>query len=95
MYALHSLKARCTSGQLVYQFTMTTAEVLKGLGRERLRSETRDEVINYFIGEGLSAEYDEVRKRFRVNLDLQTVVMSPEQAKAFVSVLKTWRSPKA
>jgi hypothetical protein len=73
------------SGRMQYQFTISGEEVKNGLQRERLREETIDGVIDYFAGEGIQAEHDAARDRFRVTLNLHDAAMSPDEAK-FLSV---------
>lgn len=80
------------TGRMEYSFTLSADEVKEGLGRERLREETIDDVLVYFGEEGIDAQHDAKRDRFRLTVDLETTVMSPGEAGLLSEALMRYRT---
>lgn len=79
------------SGRMQYQFTLSGDEVRQGLGRERLHVKTVEGVVNYFAAEGIAAEHDAARDRFRVTLDLDETAVSLTEAKYLSTAMNKYR----
>jgi len=79
------------SGRMAYQFTLSANDIKNGMKRERLREETIDGIVDYFRQEGIDAEHDAVRDRFRVTVDLHNVAMSPAEAQFLSAAMGKFR----
>ncbi|WP_257814202.1 hypothetical protein [Burkholderia glumae] len=74
-----------------FQFTLSADEVKAGMRRERLREETIAGVVDYFREEGMDAQHDATRDRFRVTLNLNDASLSPGEARMLSVAMGKYR----
>lgn len=80
-----------SSDQRHHQFRFTAGE----MGRQRVHDAFIDDVRDFFEQVNASVEFDVQRAAFLVSFNLDTVLMNPAQAKAFVLACEKYRQDYA
>ncbi|MGC8213072.1 hypothetical protein [Ralstonia pseudosolanacearum] len=99
-YLTHALEAfiaaainrLSVSGDLTYTFRIPAAELKAQTDRQRLHEAVIQDVIGFFKGHGVRAQYDQELASFAVTIDLNTCVLSPPQANYFSTAMETFRA---
>lgn len=80
------------SGDFVYTFRIPAAELKEQTDRLRLHEAVIQDVIAFFKGHGVKAQFDPEFASFAVTIDLNACVLSPPQAKYFSTAMETYRA---
>ena len=70
------------SGDFVYRFTISEAEIKSALGVSRVKATMMEEYAGFFKSKGLEATYDSSFSAVDIVLNLNTAVLNARQAAA-------------
>ena len=76
------------SGSMNHQFRFTAAE----MGRQRVREGFVDEVSDFFAVAAAPVVFDAQRSAFVVSINLDVVLMNPQQSTAFSTAMELYRA---
>ena len=80
------------SGDFVYRYTLSVADIKGTLGLARLKSSVIEDYIGFFSMNGCSTSYNEQYEAFNIEINLNSVVLSPYQAEGLSTAMAHFRA---
>jgi hypothetical protein len=87
-----SIQRVAHSGDLIYWFRITAAELKAATGRQRLHDTVIGDCVAFFESYRVTADYDENFQAFNIKMDLNFCVLDPQQAAFLSTAMNTFRA---
>lgn len=90
-FVASSINRLSVSGDQRYTYNLDVGD----LNRQRLHASLIGDVVEFFRGRNVQADFDSRSNSFTVVVDLSHCILSPQQARAYTEAMETFRATHA